>query len=752
MSTTAALLSTLFCMTLMAQGATQDGEAQFNQRQAQKLNAFAKNTLKKGFPRQAKVIWLQVLKLYDGDNQEAHAALGEKKVGASWAPDPAFKPATDDTGTGVDGGALFKAFEALKKELASAHHSEAEKWAAAGRSDKSLQHYRMVLRWVEDDKKAKEALAYREVGTLSGTELESTLYTRSKKIEQAIEEQSRTDYKVKKVEGEKCEPLEKAQVKYVTMRSDHFTLHGDPGQEQDLGDALRWAERTLEVCKAVLPWPNEIKAWPNDWAFFVGKESYQQILKANAVPELEWRLEHTSTCGIGSTVVGATGSTKVLFDAAVRNVAKGCAGLMTDGLQEGIGHTFVGMMFNNNRLFAVDLKKQQGTTGSEQDREYTSPDFDVWKTLNLELAWKSTGGVPARELPFCEAAKFSNEQRIKAWSFCDYMLRRDPKLLRDMDQLGGKLKKERKTALDFEQAFDAAHEVKLAQLDKEWEDFWTEASSVLKAILNNTPPLAAVSKGVEKWLEVFNTARKDQGVSPVTWSSNLSTRCRDHALYLKQNKDARGPAKEHRQGIDLGGTHLGSMFAEMAIIETGARVDDAKKMFQRWLAIPGYRDALVHDFLLTVGIYSEGEILVMNVVSGLGTPRSKLSGYSCFPRKSAQGIPTEVAMADLGPEVVALLEQHGHKDKKVIGYPLTLHFGQNVNGNRQSYVCKVTNAKGGEVQGAILMDGGSIRRSTAPGMVTFYPFDPLPHGEIEVVWTWDQENGPQRLSAPFKTK
>lgn len=745
-------LALLLMGALPAQGADKNDESAFQQRQAQKLNAFAKNTLKKGFPRQAKLIWLQVLKLYDPENAEAHAALGEKKVGTSWAPDPAFKYPTEDTGTGAEGSALFKAFEGLKKELASAHHSEAEKWAAAGRSDKSLHHYRMVLRWVDDDKKAKEALSHREVGTLTGTELELKLYERSKLLERVIEEQTKVDYKVEKVADVKCAPLEKAQVKYVTVKSEHFVLHGDPGQESDLTEALRWAERTLQVCKAVMPWPIEIKTWPNDWAFFVAKETYQQILKANAVPELQWRLEHTSTSGIGSTVVGATGNAKVLFDAAVRNVAKGCSGIRTDGLSEGIGHTFVGMMFNNNRLFSVDLKKQQGTTASEQDREYTSPDFDVWKTLNLELAWKNTGGVPARDLPFCDAAKFTNEQRIKAWSFCDYVMRRDPQLLRDMDALGLQLASQKKSPLDFEQAFDAAHDVKVAQLDKEWEDFWTEASGVLKAIQNNTAPLAAVSKGVEKWLEVLNAARKEQNATPVTWSSTLSTRCRDHAVYLKQNKDARGPAKEHTESVDLGGSHLGSMFAEMAIVETSARVDDAKKLFQRWLAIPGYRDALVHDFLLTVGIYSEGDILVMNVVSGLGAPRSKLAGYTCYPRKGAQGIPTEVAVAELGPEVVELLEKNGHKDKKVVGYPLTLHFGQSVNGDRQSYVCKVTNARGGDIPGAILMDNGSIRRTTAPGMVTFYPFDPLPHGEVEVVWSWTQDNGPQRLSAAFKTK
>ena len=34
-----------------------------------------KKAFDKGFPRQAKLIWLQTLKLYDPDNEEAHKAL-----------------------------------------------------------------------------------------------------------------------------------------------------------------------------------------------------------------------------------------------------------------------------------------------------------------------------------------------------------------------------------------------------------------------------------------------------------------------------------------------------------------------------------------------------------------------------------------------------------------------------------------------------------------------------------------------------
>lgn len=73
------------------------------------------------------------------------------------------------------------------------------------------------------------------------------------------------------------------------------------------------------------------------WAYFAAKEVYKQILTANKVPELEWKLEHSSTSGIGNTVVGATNGKQTLFDACVRNVAQGFAGFGSDGFREASG-------------------------------------------------------------------------------------------------------------------------------------------------------------------------------------------------------------------------------------------------------------------------------------------------------------------------------------------------------------------------------------------------------------------------------
>ncbi|MBL8752932.1 MAG: hypothetical protein JNK15_06480, partial [Planctomycetes bacterium] len=666
------LLSSAVALSLLAAlPAQQNEEAEFNARQAKALNTFAKKAFEKGFPRTARVVWMQVHKLYDPDNAEAWTALGYKKLGQSWNPDASRPYPLADTGSGADGQPLMKQYEALKKDLASQHRLQADKWQKAGNKARADHHWRMVLRWVEGDEQAQKALAHVEVGTLSGTELEKTLYDRSKAIEKAVEEQSKTSYDVKRVDGVACAPLQQAQVTYITVQSEHFTLHGDASEEENLLEALRWAERTLRICAVAFPWEFKVEKWPSEWALFTAKETYQQILKANQVPELEWRLEHTSTCGIGNVLVGATSGKQVLFDSAVRNVAQPYSGLGTDGFREGIGHTFVGMVFNNNRLFSVDLKKQQGTVASEEDREYTSPDFDVWKNLSLEMAWKSTGAVPATRVPFCDAATFTNEERIKAWSFCDYMMRRDPMMLRELDQIGqSMLKRGSKMADQLQEAFGQKFpDVSIAQLDKEWEDFWTGASPVLKAIQNNTPPLSAISKGVDKWLVELNAARKGYHKTPVTWSANHSARCKEHAEYLKKNKELKAPAELHTQSVELGGSYVGSLFAQMAVVQPNANAANAKKIFEKWIYWPGYRDLLVNNSILSIGMYLDGDLLVINATSGIGTPKAADAGADCFPPRNdtTQIFDGEVPVSELGPEAAELLKKHGREGKKTIG-------------------------------------------------------------------------------------
>ncbi|MFT7536215.1 MAG: hypothetical protein ACI85K_002169 [Hyphomicrobiaceae bacterium] len=747
------LLALAMTTSVVAQGE----EAKFNQRQAKSLNAFAKTAFKKGFPRIAKVVWMQTIKLYDPDNEDAWTATGHVKIGASWNVDAKNPYPRKDTGKGSDGKPLESKYRSLQKSLATQHRSQAKKYAKAGRKDRALHHWQMVLRWVKNDTEASTALEHKEIGGLSGTDLEKTLFDRSKMIEKAIESESQKDYETETVSDLKCAAFDTAQVPYISVKSEHFTVHGATDQEENLHKSLKWAERTLRVCQKAFPWSYGDSRWPLEWGCAPNKETFQQVLKANNVPDLEWRLENTASAVISGCKVTTTNGIQLMYDSCVRNVAQGYSGFGSTGYSEGIGHTFVGMIFNNNRLFAVDRKKQEGTSASEEDREFTSPDFDVWKNLSLEMAWKSTGGIPANKIPFCDASNFTNEERIKAWSFTDYMMRRDPEMLRTMDKIAQDMKQRRaKQPGEFEKSFNEEHkDVTIPQLDKEWEDFWTEASPVLKAIRNNTPPVSAISKGVDKWLIAFNEERKKFNRATVTWSANFSTRCKDHAEYLKANKSERGPAAEHTQKVDLGGSYSTSLFAQMCVVATGTKVSGADKLFKSWINIPGYRDLFINHTLLAIGMYVEGDIIVINATSGIGSPKDPKAGFDCYPPRNdtKKNFDRDVPVSLLGPEAAQLLEKNGRAGQKTIGFPLTMHFGSSGGvGLRGSLNCTVQDKDGNKIEGALVYDDGEIRTTTAPGMVTFWPLDPLPKGQINFTWSWTRDGNANNIKGGFSAK
>jgi hypothetical protein len=121
--------------------AAQDDDARFNESQAEKMHEHAEDAFRRGFPRAAKRIWLQLLKLYDPDFLPAREALGEKKVGSSWAPRSDFTYPTEDTGSGAEAQKLFKDYEKLSQDLARAHERQAKKWERAQRLDKSREHW-----------------------------------------------------------------------------------------------------------------------------------------------------------------------------------------------------------------------------------------------------------------------------------------------------------------------------------------------------------------------------------------------------------------------------------------------------------------------------------------------------------------------------------------------------------------------------------------------------------------------------------
>src|SRR5690349_21822623 len=261
-------------------------ELKFREKQADVLNKYAAGSFKAGFPLVAKRVWLMLLSEYAPDHAEARAALGYRKAGNSWALDPAFVFPKNDTPDAKVANRLKEEWKDVADKVAKAHLKMAQDYEQAGRTDMARWHFEKVIYFTPDDETAKAALDFKPVAGLSGTDLEQTLYDRSKLIESALEEQLKQDYTVEERPATDTNALlEKAKVKYATVKSEHFTIRGD--FELDLLKAAAVnAERALRVCEASFKgqagYSLDPKRWLTDWAYFKDKETYVQVLNANA--------------------------------------------------------------------------------------------------------------------------------------------------------------------------------------------------------------------------------------------------------------------------------------------------------------------------------------------------------------------------------------------------------------------------------------------------------------------------------------
>ena len=52
----------------------------------------------------------------------------------------------------------------------------------------------------------------------------------------------------------------------------------------------------------------------------------------------------------------------------------------------------------------------------------------------------------------------------------------------------------------------------------------------------------------------------------------------------------------------------------------------------------------------------------------------------------------------------------------------------------------------------LAFDEGTVRTTTAPGMATFWPLDPLPKGKISFAWSWLSGDQQQVLKGSFSAR
>jgi hypothetical protein len=735
---------------LVAQGPPSPGgapaaeEAPFVEATVKKLDAFATLCGKNGFPRKARDVWQEVIGEYDANDAAARKELGFVRSGTVWQKDPKFDYPEHETPNANVAKMLDGKWEALSKEIGEGHRNLAQELDKKGNAVRAKYHFGRALRFLPGDKGAQAGVGVQMYEGVSGSETDITILKRSKLMERAVTKQTATKYKTEPC-TDKHPALDKAKVAYIAIKSEHFVVFGD-WDEAVLRQAAEWAERSLAFCQEAFAgcdgFPTKAPL-PHQFAFFTKVERFQEILKANADVigvRLDFLLQHVASCEVGGGkeplfLCGMEGDSTV-NDYAVRMVAQKYAGVSSDAMVEGVGHAIVGMFFGRNLIVQVAPDEQKGrTVASRHEQKVSLPDMETWAQLATDLAFQRTGPATAR-LPLIKASDFSTDARIKSWSICDYMLRRDPTLLHKLDRTFPKSRSEPEVIAEFNKASPLA----LIELDEGWRRYWTEDSAVRRAILGKAAPLESVTREAPEWLKRFNELRKVVESPELNWSSSLSTDCKMHAEYLKQNKDQRGPEKEHTELPGKPGfSNAGRTFAETAVVWT--RDKDAKKAMESWLLLPGYRDAVLNRNIDIAGVYAQDGILVMDVVRGRAPRDKPESRYFPYNNVNVAGVqrykdalPAAVDIDLLGPEVAAILKKNGREKQRQIGFPITLHA---FHGSLGEPTCTVT-ANGEEVKGVLWNAGsGHSRRSSAPGMYVFYPLDPLKKGvEIKVKWTF----------------
>jgi len=731
-----------------------DPEAEVRAEAVKKLNDYAKDSFEAGYPDRAEEIWREVIAEYDTDDPAARKALGYKQVGTSWAQDPEFRYPEWGEATLAKAKALRKRFEKLAEELAKLHLRAADALAAAGNGERAAYHYRRVLRFQPGEPKAAAASQVASFDGVFGTTTEIAMLKRIRTLRRAVAQVSAMEVKVVPTE-QRHAALASAGLQVSGFAGPHVTCYGNV-EPAVVEETVRVAERSLALCKLAFEGYPSFNGdqLTSVLCFCKDDESWAKILEANTAfvgaSSLEFLREHkpamTLLFGNGKFAFARTPAAGTAYDLAARWIAQSFCDFKSDAMVEGIGHTMVGLLLGRNLSYIIGEDKEKGTVASRTRKlKLETPDLAVWQELAVDTAWENTS-VPAAQLPFLQAASFPTEGRIKAWSFCHFLLLLDPELLRKLDAAPGD---KVRTPYELRQKFTALAGVPIDALDQEWRAFWTKDTPLLRAVRGGeVAALEGVSEEAFAWIEALNRLRqqfmtkvKDLRLATVHWSENYSDDCKLHVEYLEKNKGERGPGREDTQDLSKPeATPRGKQFAESAIVMCSK--EKPEKAVQDWILWPGFRHVVFDPRLELAGAYASKSIVVIDVARGI-LPREKPASMS-YPFGGETEIPTEVVVADLGEGVRAFLDQRGAKGAKKVGFPITLHmYGDlrsGLNPEPDFYKCELLLNGKDPVPGVVDVAVAGTRRAHGIGLAVFYPLQPLKRGaSYTYQWTIGKE-------------
>lgn len=682
-------------------------------------------------------IWLD----YDEHDVKAREKCGFVKVGDLWRKDDSRLVLDKDLKG--DAKALKKVeqdWQALKKELVAEHRALAAGYQKADDVDRALRHWRRLLQLMPGDKEAATELALQPFEGFRGSPTEVGMLRRGRTIRSACDWLRRSQPAIEDLGSAKHPLLERAKVPHIGVRSEHYVVWGNLSPEELTTIAMDCERAMLLALTMFGTWRGAptTPAVHRDMVFVRDPAQYVAILRQCADQFDAARLAflenevHQAFLSHGDQLLRvhkAVLGLDAARDQAVRGIVQDVLGLRAEGLVEGIGHAACGFLLGRTLTFLVEQQKAQ-TVASWQPRTL-APDLAVWQQIAEESAWAKSD-TRTSELVLLSAARFTTEQRVKAWAMCHYLVHWRPDLLHELDQSQNK---DIRTPPDVEAAFQKRTALDLAKVDHDWREFWGRGAELRKAmaadpIPDEKSPERPARLRARSVVDAVNAAR----AAALRGPAGFFVASGPDVLAAMQYDEQLGKAEAEAIKKPKEAPPLPVAPAAIGRTVLWSRLKDPSAAVADWLVRPVWRDALVHPGRELFGGATYGNACVLDLaVPAMATKRGL---PQCWPRQGQRAVPASAVVAGLGPRAVAALAGSGKKPADTVGMPVSLHFARAIDPAELGKVgCRVW-VGNHEIPGAMVVYGGGAEDGDqADGLVAFVPLVPLPAKErVEVIW------------------
>lgn len=692
-----------------------------------------------------RTIWMD----YDPEDKRAREKTGFVQVGAAWRVDAdALVLDRDLKGKRSKISRIDRDLKKLTKDLLKEHRALAAGWGKVGDKARAARHWRRILQLVPGDEEAAKALAMREFEGFSGTDHELRMLRRGRAIHLACDWLNRFEFPVVDLKKQRLPLLEAAGLGHSGVQSEHFRVWGSiaaPDLEtiaRDCERALLLAHTLFGVSSGEIFRPKRLR----NYVFVKDQGEYAAMLEVCRNQFSEDRFvflrDSVDMCflnhgGEALRVHKSDLGLPVCRDQAVRGVMQDAAGVRADGLWEGLGHAACGFLFGQTLCFMEE--QLQAVTAASHTKRRLAPDLETWMKIATESAW-SKSDTRSSEIVLLQAARFTNEQRVKSWAICHYFAHWRPHYIVELDQ---SKTDQIRTPPDIEKEFLRRTGYELPRIDSEWRSFWARGAKLRAAMTRDPLPnkKAKNRKAVEAsrdLVDAINGVRAEARVGPLGWYLDASP---DFAAVRKYEKDLLRAEKELKKRIKAAKgkkyepVEFPTLPAAVGKTVLWSRSVDPVATVAAWLDNPVYRDALLAPGRDLVSVPSDkGGLLV-----GIGYPAQATERGEplVWPRQGQKAVVGQIKVADLDPRARAAVEKAGIAADAVVGMPLSLHFARKLDDKVMARIgCRLFE-RNRPIEGVIVryQEAGPEGSSKVDGLVVCIPKEPLQAGkQIEARW------------------